>query len=73
MKQAIMQLLARLCRFGPAVAFLFVFVLVLISTASATTDITGVVSAVSGYWDAVVVVSVGILLFVIGRRVVRKL
>jgi len=42
-------------------------------TVNAATDITGVVDTVSGYWDAVVAVSIAVLLFVIGRRVVRKL
>lgn len=41
--------------------------------ASAATDITGVVSDVSGYMDAAIVVGVAVLLFVIGRKVVRKL
>lgn len=41
--------------------------------ANAQTDITSVVSSVSGYWDAVKVVAIAILLFVIGRKVVRKL
>lgn len=42
-------------------------------SACAQTDITTAVSTVSGYWDAVKVISIAILLFVIGRRVVRKL
>jgi len=41
--------------------------------ALAATDITGVVNDVSGYWEAAQTVAIGILLFVIGRRVVRKL
>jgi len=44
-----------------------------VSAANAQTDITSVVSSVSGYWDAVKVVAIAILLFVIGRKVVRKL
>jgi len=43
------------------------------SAAMAASDITGVVTEVEGYWDAVVPISIGILLFVIGRRVVKKL
>jgi hypothetical protein len=45
----------------------------LTGTASAQTDITSTISTVSGYWDAVKVVAIAILLFVIGRRVVRKM
>jgi len=41
--------------------------------ANAATDMTGVVSAVSGYWDAVQIVAIAILLFVVGRKVVRKI
>lgn len=39
----------------------------------AVSDITGVVQAVSGYWDAAAVVAIGVLLFVLGRRVVKKI
>jgi len=39
----------------------------------AATDMAEVVTTVAGYWDAVSVVAIGILLFVVGRRVVRKL
>lgn len=41
--------------------------------AQAQSDITGVTSAVSGYKDAAIVVGIAVLLFVIGRKVVRKL
>lgn len=40
--------------------------------AFAQTDISQVVSTVSSYWDAAIVVGIGVLLFVIGRRVVKK-
>ena len=43
------------------------------SSAMAQTDISGVTTAVSGYKDAAIVVGIAILLFVIGRKVVRKL
>lgn len=43
------------------------------SAVQAATDITEVTTEVSGYKDAAIVVGVAILLFVIGRRVVRKL
>jgi len=39
----------------------------------AVSDISGVVDAVSGYWDAAAVVAIGVLLFVLGRRVVKKI
>lgn len=41
--------------------------------ASAATDIAGVIDTVSGYWDAVSAVAIVILLFILGRRVARKL
>jgi len=39
----------------------------------AATDITGVISDVSGYMTAAVTVGIAVLLFVLGRKVVRKL
>jgi len=39
----------------------------------AATDIDGVISDVSGYKDAAIVVGIAVLLFVLGRRIVRKL
>jgi hypothetical protein len=38
-----------------------------------TTDITGVITLVTQYKDAAIIVGVAVLLFVLGRRVVRKL
>jgi len=43
------------------------------ASANAATDITGVISDVSGYMDAAIVVGIAVLLFVVGRKVVRKL
>lgn len=37
------------------------------------TDITGVISAVDGYRTSAVVVAIALMLFLIGRSVVRKL
>jgi len=37
------------------------------------TDIAQVIETVSGYWDAALVVGVAILLFVLGRKVAKKL
>jgi hypothetical protein len=37
------------------------------------TDITGVISDVSGYVDAAITVGIAVLLFVLGKRVVRRL
>jgi len=39
----------------------------------AASDITGVLDTVSGYWDAAAVIAIAVLLFVLGRRVARKL
>jgi hypothetical protein len=54
------------------IAFAFVM---FASAAHATvpTDIAGVTDAVSGYADAAIVVGITVLLFVLGRKVVRKL
>lgn len=57
---------------NPVLVALFAL-MVCVSMAHAQTDITGVVSEVSGYWDAVKVLAIAILLFLIGRKVVRKL
>jgi len=43
------------------------------ATAQAATDITGVINDVEGYMDAAIVVGVAVLLFVLGRKVIRKL
>lgn len=47
--------------------------LAIVVQAQAQTDMTGVVSAVEGYVDAGIAVGIGVLLFVLGRRVLRKL
>jgi len=41
--------------------------------ANAQTDIGGVITAVEGYTDAAIALGIIIMLFVIGRAVVRKL
>ena len=43
-----------------------------VALADAPTDITGVTSAVSGYVTAGIAVGVAVLLFVLGRRVIRR-
>jgi predicted neutral ceramidase superfamily lipid hydrolase len=43
------------------------------SVCSAQTDITSTVSTLSGYWTAIATVAITVLLFVVGRRLVRKL
>lgn len=66
-------------RFGRSLSAGFAFIvacalLLTVSLASAQTDpMTDAIADVSGYWDAVKVVAIGILLFVLGRRVVKKL
>jgi len=37
------------------------------------TDMTGVLTSVTGYWDSALVIAIGIVLFVIGRKVVKKI
>jgi len=44
-----------------------------VGTASAQTDIAQVTTAVSGYVTAATAVGVAVLLFVLGRKVVRRL
>lgn len=56
-----------------ALLLLMVAFLALAISAQAQTDMTGVVSAVEGYVDAGIAVGIGVLLFVLGRRVLRKL
>jgi hypothetical protein len=43
------------------------------SVCSAQTDITSTVTALSGYWTSIATVAIAVLLFVVGRRLVRKL
>lgn len=42
-------------------------------SASAATDIAGVTTSVDGYVTAAIVVGISVLLFVLGRKVLRKL
>jgi len=42
------------------------------TAAYAQSDITGVVTSVSGYWDAIKVIGIAILLWMLGRRVIKK-
>jgi len=39
----------------------------------AATEMTEVLTAVSGYWSSALVIAIGIVLFVIGRKVVKKI
>jgi len=52
---------------------LLAFASMLTLTASAQTDITGVITAVDGYRTAAITVAIALMLFLIGRSVVRKL
>jgi len=69
MKKVISSVRARIA------AFLMLAFVALMSAvpASAQTDITGVIDAVDGYRTEAIVVGIAILLFVLGRSVVRKL
>jgi hypothetical protein len=55
-----------------AVACLALALFAMSGVCSAQTDITSTISTISGYWDAVKVVAIAILLFLVGRRIVRK-
>lgn len=59
-------------RVSAFMVFAFAF-LVLASAANAQTDITAVISTVDGYLDAAIAVGIAVLLFVLGRKVVRRL
>jgi hypothetical protein len=43
------------------------------SNALAQTDIPSTITALSGYWTSIATVAIVVLLFVVGRRLVRKL
>lgn len=65
--------LEKIARCLPAFALLFVLGLAFMSSAYATDDdVTTIVSSVSGYWTAIKVVAAGVLLFVLGRKIIRK-
>lgn len=49
------------------------FTVLAVSRASAQSDITGVIDSVEGYVTAGIAVGVTVLLFLLGRAVVRKL
>jgi len=54
--------------------FTFLFVLLGSSAMAADpTDITGVTTSVQGYVTAAIVVGIAVLLFVLGRKVIRRL
>jgi len=57
-------------------AAFWVFALALMvftSAAFAQTDITGVITEIEGYLEPAIAVAIAILLFVLGRKVVRRL
>jgi len=37
------------------------------------TDITSAITTVSGYWDAILPLALGVVLFVVGRKLFRKI
>lgn len=53
-------------------AFLLVALFGMVGSASAQTDITGVISEIDTYKDLAIVIAIAILLFVLGRKVVRR-
>lgn len=48
------------------------FTVLAVGRASAQTDITGVIDSLDGYFTAAVAVGVAVLLFTLGRAIVRK-
>jgi len=55
-----------------AFAALLAFAL-LTGSAFAQTDVSAAITSVSGYWTAAEVIALGIVLFVVGRKVLRKI
>jgi hypothetical protein len=43
------------------------------AVASAQTDLSSTITTVSGYWTSVQVLAIGVLLFVVGRKIVKKI
>ena len=37
------------------------------------TDLATTITAISGYWSSVLTIGIGIILFVVGRKVVKKI
>jgi hypothetical protein len=56
-----------------ALVLIAVGVLAFAGMAQAQTDLPSTITAVSGYWTSVEVIAIGVLLFVVGRRIVKKL
>lgn len=56
-----------------AFALLAVAFVVLTFSAQAQTDMTGVISQIETYLDAAIAVGIAVLLYVLGKRVVRRL
>jgi len=48
------------------------FTVLALNRASAQTDITGVIDSLDGYLTAAIAVGVAVLLFTLGRAIVRK-
>jgi len=48
------------------------FLAITVGKASAQTDITGVIDSLDGYLTAAIAVGVAVLLFTLGRAIVRK-
>ena len=71
MKTVMVRLLKTLTGYSMVAAAFALLLAVFTCNASAQTDITAAISAVSGYWDAAVVIALAIVLFVVGRKVLR--
>ena len=54
------------------VAVLFAFAIASVTAMADTTDITGTVSTLNGYWTSISALAIAIVLFVLGRRLLRK-
>jgi hypothetical protein len=43
------------------------------NSASAQTDLTGTLTSLNGYWTTAEGIGIGVILFVVGRKLVRKI
>ena len=66
---SIQMFLGRLMLLVACLGFASLFTL----SALAQTDIPSTITALSGYWTSIATVAIVVLLFVVGRRLVRKL
>lgn len=73
MKKLILRAGKFVQRHSGKVAASAVVVVAGVVTVHAQTDISSTITSVNGYWTTAETLAIGILLFVLGRRVVKKI